>query len=118
MRDLRVLGQTGLYCTWILFTHTAGKKDFRQRLGWACSVLVFSEREIKLWGEEQEHRRIWLAEFGWVWGVSVDKLEWFTISWTGVSVLGMLRCEPFQLMYSGSGNRGVTGPSQAGKGGG
>lgn len=29
------------------------------------------------------------------WGVGLDKLEWFTISWTGVSVLGMLRSEPF-----------------------
>lgn len=51
-------------------------------------------------------------------GVPLDKLERFTISWTGGSVLGMLRFEPFQVMYSSDGSRGLTGHSQTGESGG
>lgn len=36
---------------------------------------------------------------GFFWGVPLDKLVRFTISWLGVSVLGMLRFEPFQPQW-------------------
>lgn len=55
---------------------------------------------------------------GWFGRVPLDKLERFTISWIGFSVLGMLRFEPFQVTYSGNGNRGLTGHCQTGEGGG
>lgn len=81
-----------------VYTHSR-RKDFQEPSAWGCCVLVFCKRGQIVCGVRNRNTEGFGLQnkgVGWFGRVPRDKLERFTISWIGVSVLGMLRFEPFQ----------------------